>query len=73
MTLATMADVLAGGDADAPALLVGSGGAAYTRAQLRALANRFAATLRASGVQPGQVVTIVEPNTVGAVGGAAGC
>lgn len=62
--LATMADVLAGAD-DAPALLCASGGPAYSRAQLRGLAARFAASLRASGVKPGDVVTIAEPNTVG--------
>lgn len=61
--LATMAGVLAGAD-DAPALLCGSGGPTYSRAQLRSLAVRFAASLRASGVQPGDVVTIAEPNTV---------
>jgi acyl-coenzyme A synthetase/AMP-(fatty) acid ligase len=63
MTLKTMADVLAGAD-DSPALLVGSGGAAYTRGALRRLAAQFAATLRASGIKPGDVVTIAEPNTV---------
>lgn len=62
-TLQTMSDVLAGDDSS-PALLVGSGGATYTRGQLRALVHQFAASLRASGVQPGQVVTIAEPNTV---------
>ena len=61
--LETLADVLAGDDG-APALLLGSGGAAYTRGQLRALVHQFAASLRASGVQPGDVVTIAEPNTV---------
>lgn len=71
--LATMADVLVGAD-DAPALLLGSGGATYTRAHLRRLVNQFAASLRASGVQPGQVVTIAEPNTVSWSGlGWAGC
>jgi acyl-CoA synthetase (AMP-forming)/AMP-acid ligase II len=63
-TLASMADVLLG-DEDGPALQVGSGGAAYTRGQLRRLATQFAATLRASGIKPGDVVTIAEPNTVG--------
>jgi acyl-CoA synthetase (AMP-forming)/AMP-acid ligase II len=62
--LATMADVLASKDDDSPALLVGSGGAAYSRRQLRRLAAQFAATLRASGVKPGDTVTIAEPNTV---------
>lgn len=63
-TLATMADVLLG-DEDARALQVGSGGASFTRGQLRGLAAQFAATLRASGIKPGDVVTIAEPNTVG--------
>lgn len=67
MTLKTMADVLAGAD-DSPALLVGSGGAAYTRGALRRLAAQFAATLRASGIKPGDVVTIAEPNTVSSRG-----
>ena len=43
---------------------VGSGGAAYTRGQLRALVASFAVALRASGVAPGSVVTLAEPNTV---------
>lgn len=59
-----MADVLTQGrDSDTPALIVGSGGAGLTRRQLGILAGQFAATLRASGVAPGQVVTIVESNT----------
>ena len=61
--LRTMADVLEGSD-DSPALWVGSGGAIFTRRQLRRLAQQFAGTLRASGIQPGDVVTIAEPNTV---------
>ncbi|PRW45703.1 2-hydroxyacyl- lyase isoform A [Chlorella sorokiniana] len=61
--LTTLQSVLEGAD-DAPALLLGSGGGALTRGQLRRLCNQFAASLRASGVQPGDVVTIAEPNTV---------
>ena len=63
-----MADVLAGAD-DSPAIVVGSGGPAFTRRQLRRLTLQFAATLRASGVKPGDVVTIAEPNTVSRVYG----
>lgn len=62
MTLATLWDVLSADDR--PALLGGSGGPCYTRGQLRRLAAQFAATLRAAGVQPGDTVTIAEPNTV---------
>jgi acyl-CoA synthetase (AMP-forming)/AMP-acid ligase II len=64
MALATLLDVVDGGDPAAPALIVGSGGGALSRAQLRALALRAAAALRAAGVRPGDVVTIAEPNTV---------
>lgn len=67
MTLATLWDVLSADDR--PALLGGSGGPCYTRGQLRRLAAQFAATLRAAGVQPGDTVTIAEPNTVGNSGG----
>lgn len=63
MTLATLWDVLSADDR--PALLGGSGGPSFTRGQLRRLAVQFAATLRAAGVQPGDTVTIAEPNTVG--------
>ncbi len=62
----TLTDVLSGDD-HAPALLAGTGDLPwreYRRGQLRRLAQRFAATLRASGLQPGDVVTIAEPNTV---------
>ncbi|KAL4431652.1 hypothetical protein ABPG77_001494 [Micractinium sp. CCAP 211/92] len=62
MTLATLWDVLSADDR--PALLGGSGGPSFTRGQLRRLAVQFAATLRAAGVQPGDTVTIAEPNTV---------
>lgn len=61
--LTTLQSVLEGAD-DAPALLLGSGGGTLTRGQLRRLCCQFAASLRASGVQPGDVVTIAEPNTV---------
>ena len=61
--LTTLQSVLEGSD-DAPALLLGSGGGTLTRGQLRRLCCQFAASLRASGVQPGDVVTIAEPNTV---------
>lgn len=72
MTLATLWDVLSADDC--PALLGGSGGPSFTRGQLRRLAAQFAATLRAAGVQPGDTVTIAEPNTVswGLGGSAAG-
>ena len=61
--LSTLHSVLEGAD-DAPALLLGGGGGAITRRQLRRLCAQFGATLRASGVRPGDVVTIAEPNTV---------
>lgn len=69
--LTTLQSVLEGAD-DAPALLLGSGGGALTRGQLRRLCYQFAASLRASGVQPGDVVTIAEPNTVRVPGCRAG-
>jgi acyl-CoA synthetase (AMP-forming)/AMP-acid ligase II len=59
----TTADVLAGSP-DAPAIYVGSGGAEFSRGQLLSLATQFAVTLRDSGIQPGDVVTIAEANTV---------
>ena len=62
--LRTMPDVLAGGDPAAPALFVGSGGLELSRRQLQGLVVQFAETLRRSGVKPGDVITIAEPNTV---------
>jgi hypothetical protein len=65
--LHTMADVL-NGSSDKPALFVGSGGPAFTRGQLDALAREFAVVLRTQvGMQVGDVVTIAEPNTVGGI------
>eukprot|EP00887_Chlorella_sp_A99_P002168 scaffold21.g2168.t1 len=61
--LRTLADVLAGDDA-APALLGGSGGPSFSRGVLAAMTRQFAASLRASGIQPGDVITIVDYNTV---------
>ncbi len=69
--LTTLQSVLEGSD-DTPALLLGSGGGTLTRGQLRCLCCQFAASLRASGVQPGDVVTIAEPNTVRVGQGRAG-
>ena len=64
MALTTLADVLAGSK-DAPAILGGSSGSCYTRGQLDGLVRQFAATLALSGIGPGDVVTIVDGNTVG--------
>lgn len=56
--------VVAGRDPNSPALIVGSGGPSYTRSQVHDLAVQVARTLRASGVGPGDVVTLVDTNTV---------
>lgn len=62
--LSTLTDVLAGGDEASPAIFVGSGGLQLTRGELSKLIIQFAETLRRSGLKPGDVVTIAEPNTV---------
>lgn len=59
----TLFDVLTGSPGSA-ALYVGSGGAEFTREALLRLIVQFAETLRSSGIQPGDVVTIADPNTV---------
>jgi acyl-CoA synthetase (AMP-forming)/AMP-acid ligase II len=61
--LTVLTDVLQGDD-DRVALIVGSGGAEYTRAQVHSLATAFAVSLRKAGIKPGDLVTIAEPNTV---------
>lgn len=60
----TLVDILGQGDPSAPALILGSGGAKFTRQQVHQAAVQLAHTLRSSGVSPGDVVTIAEPNTV---------
>lgn len=70
MTGKTLVSVLQGSPSS-PAIVVGSGGPTLTRGQLLALAEQFAQSLRASGILPGDVVTIVDANTVRRVGGQA--
>ena len=60
----TLVDILGPGDPTAPALIVGSGGPKFTRHQVHQAAIQLAHTLRSSGVNPGDVITIAEPNTV---------
>lgn len=61
--LSTLPDVLAGSDGS-PAILGGSGGPSFTRGELNALVIHFAESLRASGIKPGDVITIADANTV---------
>ncbi|RMZ52179.1 hypothetical protein APUTEX25_001569 [Auxenochlorella protothecoides] len=63
MSGSTLLDVL-GGSPDSPAIVVGSGGQKLTRGQFLELATQFAQSLRASGVQPSDLVTIVDSNTL---------
>lgn len=63
MVGATLANILDGWPSK-PAIVVGSGGPTLSRAELLSLATQFAQSLRASGVQPGDLVTIVDSNTV---------
>lgn len=68
MTGQTLVSVLQGSPSS-PAIVVGSNGPTLTRGQLLALAEQFAQSLRESGIRPGDVVTIVDANTVRRRGG----
>lgn len=59
----TLTDAITGAGAS-PALIGANNGPVLTRQQLLAAVQALANTLRASGIKPGDAVTLVDTNTV---------
>lgn len=59
----TLTEAISGAEAS-PALIGANNGPLLTRQQLLAAVHALANTLRASGIKPGDAVTLVDTNTV---------
>ena len=73
ITDSTLYDVLDHGDPHALAVIIGSGGDKFTRQHIHFAAIQLADTLQNSGIVPGDIITIAEPNTVHYIVAFLGC